>query len=291
MTLSNAKTKTAKSIPLPLIFVALAFAGCASSPEMQSGVEGARSQLNELKQNELLGDRAPLALREAETAVEKAEEADLDSEEGRHLVFMAENKVAVAEARAWKRYYDDERQNLVEERDRARLMARTSEAERARQDAREATLRAQASQEETEQLQRQIDELNAKPTDRGLVLTLREVLFETNQHALKAGAHADLDRLADFLKEYDERDVRIQGHTDSTGDENYNRDLSKRRAEAVKEYLVSQGIEPRRIATAGRGEAMPVANNDTASGRQLNRRVEILIENPAVAATENRRRR
>lgn len=290
MIFSSVREKSYRNVVLPMLFGVIALAGCASSPEMQSGVEGARSQLNELKQNELLADRAPIALREAETAVAKAEQADLDSEEGEHLVFMAENKVAVAEARAWKRYYDDERQTLIEERDRARLMARTNEAERARQEARQATLRADASQEETEQLQRQIDELNAQPTDRGLVLTLREVLFETNESALKAGAHADLDRLANFLKEYDERNVRIEGHTDSTGDESYNRNLSQRRAEAVKEYLVSQGIESRRVVTTGRGEAMPVASNNTASGRQLNRRVEILIENPAMARTDRRRR-
>jgi len=272
-----------------MLFATLVVSGCASAPATQSSLEGAKSQLAELQSNSLLANRAPVAMRDAEQAVKAAEQADTGSEDGEHLVFMAEQKVRIAETRAWERYYDDERQTLIDERDRAQLAARTREAEQAREEARHATLQAETSQEETAQLRRQIEELNAKPTEQGLVLTLREVLFETDEYALKAGAHADLDRLADFLKQYEERDVRIQGHTDSTGDESYNRELSQQRANAVKEYLVSQGIAPQRIATLGRGEAMPIANNDSSAGRQLNRRVEILIENPAVATTGRRR--
>lgn len=274
---------------VPLIGAALAVTGCASQPKAESNIEGARSHLEELQSNSLLSNRAPVAIREAEDAVNAAEEADLDSEEGRHLARIARHKVNLAEARAWERYYDDERDNLVEERDRARLAARTREAERARAEAQQATLHARASEEETARLRSQIEELNARPTDRGLVLTLGDVLFDTGQHVLKPGAHGDLDRLADFLREYDERDVRIMGHTDSTGDAGFNQELSQRRAEAVKQYLVAQGIEPRRVLTFGRGESAPVASNDTPGGRQMNRRVDILIENPALAGTSRRR--
>lgn len=274
---------------LPLAAAVALSAGCASSPEMRNSVESAQLKLEEIKSDPQLADRAPIALREAEQAVNAAMNADPDTPEGKHLVFMAENKVALAESRALKRHYDDERRVLIEERDRARLAARTREAESAREEARAATLQAQASREESEQLRKRVEELNAKPTDRGLVLTLRDVLFEVNKEILKPGAHNDLDRLVNFLKEYDERDVNIQGHTDATGEAAYNRDLSERRAEAVKEYLVSRGIDKDRISTSGRGESMPVASNETAAGRQLNRRVEILIENPALAATGNRR--
>lgn len=289
MNWNHMTTQWARFLFVPVMVAVLVAAGCASQPKAQSDIEGARSHLNEIQSNSLLSNRAPVAIREAEQAVNAAEQADTDSEKGQHLARIARHKVDLAEARAWERYYEDERENLVEERDRARLAARTREAERARAEARQATMQARASEDETARLRDQIKELNARPTDRGLVLTLGDVLFDTGEHVLKPGAHGDLDQLADFLREYEERNVRIMGHTDNTGDAGFNQELSQRRADAVKQYLAAQGIEPRRILTLGRGESSPVASNDTPGGRQMNRRVDILIENPAVAATSRRR--
>ena len=113
--------------------------------------------------------------------------------------------------------------------------------------------------------------------ERGLVLTLGDVLFDTAQATLKAGADRTLDRLSSFMMEYPDRQVAIEGHTDSRGSDDYNRDLSKRRADAVRDALVDRGVQSQRIRSVGLGEAYPIAGNDTAGGMQQNRRVEIVI--------------
>jgi outer membrane protein OmpA-like peptidoglycan-associated protein len=133
-------------------------------------------------------------------------------------------------------------------------------------------------------LQRQIDELQARPTDRGLVVTLGDVLFTSGQADLKAGAAGNLDKLITFLNEYPNRTVMIEGYTDSVGSEDYNQRLSQRRADSVKTYLVAQGIRSIRLAASGKGEDAPVAGNESADGRQQNRRVEVIINNPPAAA-------
>lgn len=135
------------------------------------------------------------------------------------------------------------------------------------------------AQQKTADLQRQIEELNAKPTERGLVVTLGDVLFDTGKAELKSGAATSLAKLATFLKQYKDRSVLIEGHTDSIGNEDYNLGLSQRRADSVKFWLMKQGVSSDRLVTSGKGEISPVSSNDSASGRQLNRRVEVIIEN------------
>jgi outer membrane protein OmpA-like peptidoglycan-associated protein len=108
---------------------------------------------------------------------------------------------------------------------------------------------------------------------------LDSVLFETNKAALKSGALQNLYPLVTFLRENPERTIKIEGHTDSTGDENYNFELSQQRAESVREFLTQNGIEPNRIIARGYGETSPVAPNDTAAGRQQNRRVDLVFPN------------
>jgi outer membrane protein OmpA-like peptidoglycan-associated protein len=134
------------------------------------------------------------------------------------------------------------------------------------------------------ELQRQIDALQAKPTDRGLVVTLGDVLFDTGKAGLKAGATSNLNKLAAFLNQYPDRTVVIEGYTDSVGSEDYNQGLSERRADSVKAYLASQGIGATRLSALGRGESDPVAGNESAAGRQQNRRVEVIISNPPAAS-------
>jgi outer membrane protein OmpA-like peptidoglycan-associated protein len=129
------------------------------------------------------------------------------------------------------------------------------------------------------QLQAEIDQLKAKQTDRGLVLTLGDVLFDTGRATLNPGASMKLDRLAAFLNEHPDRHVQIEGFTDSVGTDAYNQDLSERRADAVKAALTMRGIDPSRVGTEGYGKAYPVASNSDSGGRQLNRRVEVVIGN------------
>jgi len=141
------------------------------------------------------------------------------------------------------------------------------------------------AQQETADLQRQIAELNAKPTERGLVVTLGDVLFDTGKAELKSDANTNLAKLAAFLNKYPDRTVLIEGHTDTVGNEDFNQALSQRRADSVKAWLMKLGVKSDRLVTAGKGELSPVSSNDTASGRQLNRRVEVIIENSS--ATPN----
>jgi outer membrane protein OmpA-like peptidoglycan-associated protein len=111
------------------------------------------------------------------------------------------------------------------------------------------------------------------------VITLGDLLFETDRAELRAGTANNLDKLAAFLNRYPDRNVIIEGYTDNIGSDDYNFDLSQRRAESVRGYLMSQGIATDRMSASGKGEGSPVASNSDATGRQMNRRVEILIVN------------
>ena len=153
-----------------------------------------------------------------------------------------------------------------------------------RQAANDAQMNAQAARQQTQdaesrsrQLEAQLKELEAKKTDRGMVITLGDVLFDTNQAQLKSGGMRNVQKLADFFKQYPQRKVTIEGFTDSTGSNSRNQDLSDRRAHSVRTALLGMGISTDRITSRGYGESYPVAGNDTAAGRQLNRRVEIIV--------------
>lgn len=266
---------------------------CVTTPEPPEVPLDARIKLTALQSNPQLATRAPVEMRAAESAVEAAEAPHPDGKYATHLVLLADQKVEIARARAQSRQYEDQRQALSEESERARLEARTKEADRARSDAQSAradadSARADASSARDEvaasraarlELQRQITELNARETDRGLVVTLGDLLFATGKSDLTGGAGANLDKLAAFLGEYGDRTVLIEGHTDSVGSEESNQFLSQRRAESVKSYLVSRGVQANRLTTLGLGQGSPVSSNDTATGRQQNRRVEVIISN------------
>ena len=120
---------------------------------------------------------------------------------------------------------------------------------------------------------------NVKQTERGLVLTLGDVLFEVDQADLKPGAVRNLQPLISFLKENSSRGVTIEGHTDSVGSDAYNLTLSQRRADAVRRLLIANGIAADRVTARGLGEAYPVASNETKQGQLMNRRVEVVISN------------
>jgi outer membrane protein OmpA-like peptidoglycan-associated protein len=217
---------------------------------------------------------------------------------------MADRKVETARAEAETKFAEDQRVELIAQREKVRLDARTreadlatgkvamaraegaeqkAEADAARNQADAAQAAALSAQQQAEELQRQIDTLQAKVTDRGLVLTLGDVLFATAKADLSSGASGTLNKLVAFLNKYPDRTVDIQGYTDSVGSEDYNLGLSQRRADSVRSYLVGQGIGSGRLVASGKGMSSPVAGNDTSSGRQQNRRVEVIINNPAAA--------
>ena len=127
------------------------------------------------------------------------------------------------------------------------------------------------------QMEGELKDLNAKKTERGMVITLGDVLFDTNKAELRTVGTNSVQKLAEFLKEYPERKILIEGHTDSTGSSDYNQNLSDRRAIAVRDTLINMEVGGDRVSTRGYGETNPVASNETTSGRQSNRRVEIII--------------
>jgi outer membrane protein OmpA-like peptidoglycan-associated protein len=256
---------------------AVLLAACAAAPVKPDGAADARSKLTQLQSDPSLAGRAPLAVKEADTAVQVAEQPQADQELGAYRVYMADRKVEIARAQAETSLAEDQRTALSANRETSRLDARTREADAAH-------VAAANSEQQAAELQRQIDALQAKPTDRGLIVTLGDVLFDTGKASLKAGATSNLNKLVAFLNEYSDRTVLIEGYTDSVGTEGYNQGLSERRADSVKSYLAGQGIGSIRLSASGKGESDPVASNDSAAGRQQNRRVEVIISNPPAAS-------
>lgn len=136
---------------------------------------------------------------------------------------------------------------------------------------------AAAAREAQEAARRELRDLQAKETDRGLVITLSNVLFDTATATLKPGANLALDHLARFMQKSPGTTLLIEGHADSRGSDEYNEELSRRRAQSVADALESRAIRADRVQVVGRGKRYPVASNDTPEGRQQNRRVEIVF--------------
>jgi outer membrane protein OmpA-like peptidoglycan-associated protein len=292
----------------PLIATAVAaalLAACASAPLKPAGSAEVRNKLTQLQSDTNLASRAPVAIKEAETAVRIAETPQPDVALAAHNVLMADRKVDTAKAQAETRFAEDQRPALSAGRETARLDARTREADAAknqvaiaraqsadaqltadaaRRDADIAQAATLTSQQEARELQQQIEQLQAKVTERGLVLTLGDVLFTSGKAELRSGTAGNLDKLTNFLNQYPARTVIIEGYTDSVGTSEYNEGLSQRRADAVKTYLVEQGVGAMRLTALGKGESDPVGENESAAGRQQNRRVEVIISNPPAAS-------
>lgn len=268
-------TYTCKNLSI-FVLSAVLMSACATSSKVPSEVTDVRNKLQRLQNDPQLASRAPVSLKEAEEAVRAAEKLPKEKGQLEHLVWVADRKIDIAAAQAEARYLEDQRKVLAEQREKSRLEARTQEADAAKLD-------AEAARKQAEELQRQVAELNAKATDRGLVVTLGDVLFETGKAELKGGAAVNLAKLSAFLTQHPDRTVTIEGHTDSVGSEDYNQGLSQRRANSVQQFLVSQGIAASRVTAIGKGENFPVASNDDNAGRQMNRRVEVVIANSVTA--------
>jgi len=261
----------------PLIALAvLILAGCASMPERIEMLEQARAAVADINRDPLVGQAAPEQLRTAQSRLTAAEKAfdDRDAALAEHGAYLALRHAQTAQEQiAEARVREDIRKSEVA-RTETQLRARELEAQQARKQASQAQSEAEAARAEAARLEQ---ELHAQQTERGLVLTLGDVLFDTAKATLKPGAADTLNRLAAFMREQPDRRVLVEGHTDSRGSVEYNAGLSERRAAAVRDALAQRGIDPARIAAVGAGENYPIASNNTAAGMQLNRRVEIVI--------------
>ena len=201
----------------------------------------------------------------------------------------AERQTQEAAARAQQALSEQEAaQRAKADADRARAEAENAraQADAARRDAEAQAANArqlatQAEQEKAqlrEQLRQQLNViLETRQTARGLIVNLSDVLFDTARHELKPGAREKLARVSGILSAHPGLKLEVEGHADSRGSTEYNQDLSERRAESVRSYLVSQNISPAMVTSVGFGETRPVATNATAAGQQQNRRVELIV--------------
>ncbi len=232
--------------------------------------------------------RADARTREAQRAQANAAVARADARDARTDAEIQRQQAAAAQQQSAA----SQQQASIAQRDAAAAASQAANAQaqaaNAQNQAASAQAQAAASDAYAASLARQLAALEALKTDRGLVITLGDVLFEFNRADVKPSAQARLGQLADFLKEYPDRRVSIEGHTDNIGSVNYNVELSKRRADAIKAELVARGISPDRIATIGYGKDFPVAANDTDTNRAINRRVEVVIANPGQAVAIRR---
>lgn len=255
-------------------------AGCSTTPERVAELEAARQAVAEVRQNPDANRYARAELKQAQDALADANRAFEEGEDLEiilHEAHMAESYAEIATARIGESVARESIGDAELERTRVMENVRAQQAQAARQDAEEARMQADMASERADSLQQELADLKATETERGLVLTLGDVLFDTGEAELKPGAYTTLQRLAEFLSEYPDRRLLIEGHTDSRGSEELNRDLSQRRAEAVRLALMQAGVAGERLRALGLGEQFPVASNETTAGRQENRRVEIVV--------------
>jgi len=278
--------------------------GCAASSQQRAAkaqLERAQAAYQQAQADPNVQAYAQLRLGDAQKALRAAEQAE-DSQEKIHLGYLAEKKALLASVTGATSKTEQNMEQLrketsdvlLQKRDRelkaARIEtdAKAREAEQWRRVAEARAHDAEAKARETDQGRRQTDEaeakalaaehakatalanelasLKAQQTDRGMVLTVGDVLFDPGKAQVGPGAQRSIDKLADFLKTYPKRNVVIEGHSDNIGDEDFNVKLSQR------------------IRTKGYGPKFPVVDNDSAAGRQQNRRVEVLVLNEGLSA-------
>jgi outer membrane protein OmpA-like peptidoglycan-associated protein len=287
--------KTKHFTPVLLVVAAL-IGACSSLPKTTSLLDQTRDAYQVAQSNPQVANYAPLEMKQASDALEQANAAarrDDSTEQIDKLAYLAKQKIALAQEVAKRKSAEADVAGAGRERDRLRSDLRTTEADQAKAsaaqsrqkallaeesaaDAQRKTLEAQAR---TATLEAQLADLAAKKTERGLVITLGDVLFGVDLTQLTPDGMGTVQKLAAILKEHPQRSVLIEGFTDSTGSNAYNQDLSERRATSVRSALQDMGVARERVSMRGYGEAYPVAANDTKQNRQLNRRVEIIVSN------------
>jgi OmpA-OmpF porin, OOP family len=244
-------------------------AGCSSTPEKIPELDSAQVAVQKVESSPRVGVAATDAA-EARKALDRANAMAAkggDLEDIQYEASVATARAQIAETKIDTAMTREAIDKGTAERQQVVLEARNREAQQARSDA--------------ERMQKELKDMQAKETERGLVLTLGDVLFDTGKSSLKPGAYATIDKLANVLNSSKDNKVTIEGHTDSTGSDATNQALSEQRALAVQAALMQRGVSGSQIIAVGKGESTPVAGNDSASGRQANRRVELIFAQDA----------
>jgi len=296
------------ALTVSALLATLILGACATSQPAPPALVEARSTVRSAELDAQVQTQAPLELKKATDSLNRANMlldkgepmADVSS-----AAYVASQQAKTAMAVAQAKGNDAAMSTAELERERVRSDMRAAEAQRARaqtgaarqqtavaeqraagaeqraagaeQQAAVAQASASDAQQQTAELQKRLNELQAKQTERGMLVTLGDVLFESGRAEVKPGAQNSLNKLAGFLKQYPTRHILIEGHTDNVGSASYNEGLSQRRAGAVQSALMGMGVPANRVTTAGYGKDYPIADNTTDTNRALNRRVEVYI--------------
>lgn len=286
-----------------LAAAAALMAGCASAPTVTPALQQARSNVRSAESDPAALKYASLDVKKAGESLKRAEElsakrespADIDS-----AAYIASTQARTAMALAKAATEEEAIKAAEADRERARADANarranvaqaqaanaqiaaanaSADANAARQQAAAANMDAAQAQAQAAALAKELADLQAKQTDRGMLVTLGDVLFEFGRAEIKPAAQNEIAKLANYLNQHADRRVLIEGFTDSVGSDQANLTLSQRRSQAVAEALRARGVDPTRIESRGYGEAYPVASNSSNTDRAMNRRVEVYISN------------
>jgi outer membrane protein OmpA-like peptidoglycan-associated protein len=255
------------------IFIFISLCSCASTPKSYPPLEGVKAALEKTKSEPNISEIASVTLFEADEQIGNAESAlaENDTAAADHHIYLATRKQQIAKELLLKHQQEQELENLKQQQLEMIAHARRNESKRAQSQTQQAQQRIQV-------LEQALGQYMAEETSRGTILVINDLLFNTGGAKLKPQSQRRLEPLVQYLQGNSQREIIIEGHTDSIGDPEVNKRLSLQRADTVMEYLVSRDIEPTRIETRGFGEEVPVATNTTNAGRSLNRRVEVVIK-------------
>lgn len=259
-----------------VLAAAIGLSACASQPN--SNLQQAQAQYTQLQGDPRSSQMAALETEDAGKAVDQASRAfeNGDKEQVDQLAYVAQRRIELAEQTIALRTAEADLEQSAAKRAEAQLSSREQQLQSSQQ---QLKLSEQQLASREEQIRKLQDELKAKQTARGTLVTLGDVLFDVDKAELKPSGVRDVQKLATFLNDNPERQLVVEGYTDSTGADSYNQQLSQRRAESVQRALTRAGVNSQRVQVVGYGEQYPVASNDSASSRSQNRRVEVTISN------------
>jgi outer membrane protein OmpA-like peptidoglycan-associated protein len=220
------------------------------------------------------------AQRQARERAEREAKQRADAETAKSLALKQEQeaKQRAEEAARQKAEADAARAKAEVERLKAEQQQQAAEHARKQAEEEKAKLRAKL-------LQQFSLVLDTRDTERGLVVNMSDVLFDTGKYTLRQEAREKLARIAGIILNYPDLKLEAEGHTDNVGGEEFNQKLSEQRADSVREFIISQGIAADSVTASGKGFSLPVASNDTAAGRQKNRRVELIVSGEVIGTS------
>lgn len=285
--------------------VGILLTACANNATEIAEVQEAKQAWEQLS-SDMNSDRyAPISYDIAKEEIQKLNrmiEEGADEKFVYQQAYIANRKIDVAQANIREAMARDLIDSSDERRQMIVLKAREQELRAAKRqtqalqeqvaqskaEADAVRMEAEKMKQQAMSLQNQVANLKTQETERGLVLTLDNILFEVGKSELKPGASRTLNKIADFLKNQPEQSIIVEGFTDATGSDQLNMELSQQRAASVRRYLVDQGINRSQITARGYGEQYPVASNSTEVGRQQNRRVEIVLSDESRESVSQR---